>query len=131
MVAPLAFLIFYHDRPRPFILPFLPNTSDKICYQKLIAISATGGYAYSMNKAHRNVFDAIFSVPVPTTLEWRRVEALFVALGAQTIEGGGSRVRFHLNGVIATFHRPHPAKEAKPYQIRDARTFLENAGVKP
>ncbi|TAL55894.1 MAG: type II toxin-antitoxin system HicA family toxin [Pandoraea sp.] len=29
------------------------------------------------------------------------------------------------------FHRPHPAKEAKPYQVRDARQFLENAGVKP
>jgi|SRR6266568_8897671 len=63
--------------------------------------------------------------------EWRRIESLFVALGAQTIEGNGSRVRFVLNGIIGTFHRPHPAKEAKPYQVRDARTFLENAGVKP
>jgi hypothetical protein len=29
------------------------------------------------------------------------------------------------------FHRPHPEKEVKPYQIKDARLFLENAGVKP
>ena len=84
-----------------------------------------------MNKAHQKTLAAIFSHPVPTALEWRRIEALFVALGAQIIEGSGSRVRFALNGVIATFHRPHPAKEAKPYQVRDARTFLENAGVKP
>lgn len=35
----------------------------------------------------------------------------------------------NLNGVIGTFHRPHPQKEAKPYQVRDARTFLEKAGV--
>lgn len=35
--------------------------------------------------------------------------------GARIIEGRGSRVRFELNGVIATFHRPHPQKEAKPY----------------
>jgi hypothetical protein len=83
-----------------------------------------------MNRSHRKTFEAIFSQPVPTSLEWRGIEALFVALGAQTIEGSGSRVRFVLNGVIATFHRPHPAKEAKPYQIRDARTFLESAGVK-
>jgi hypothetical protein len=31
----------------------------------------------------------------------------------------------------ATFHRPHPKKEAKPYQVRDARRFLEEAGIKP
>ena len=54
-----------------------------------------------------------------------------MALGAQTVEGSGSRVRFALNDVIATFHRPHPSKEAKPYQVRDVRAFLEKAGVKP
>lgn len=55
---------------------------------------------------------------------------LLKALGAQVIEGKGSRVRFELNGVIAAFHRPHPNKEAKPYQIRDAKEFLIQAGVK-
>lgn len=84
-----------------------------------------------MNKVHQRTLAAIFSYPVPTGLEWRRIEALFMSVGAQIIEGSGSRVRFVLNDVIATFHRPHPAKEAKPYQVRDARTFLENAGVKP
>ena len=84
-----------------------------------------------MNKSHRKTLIDIFSQPVPSTLEWRRIESLFVTLGAETIEGAGSRVCFVLNGIIAIFHRPHPAKEAKPYQVRDARTFLENAGVKP
>ncbi|HEX9024023.1 MAG TPA: type II toxin-antitoxin system HicA family toxin [Geobacteraceae bacterium] len=84
-----------------------------------------------MNRSHLKTLEFIFSQPVPAALEWRRIEALFVALGAQTIEGSGSRVRFALNGIVATFHRPHPEKEAKPYQVRDARTFLENAGVKP
>ncbi|HIJ81235.1 MAG TPA: type II toxin-antitoxin system HicA family toxin [Desulfuromonadales bacterium] len=84
-----------------------------------------------MNKLHRKTLDDIFSQPVPATLEWRRIESLFVSLGAQTIEGTGSRVRFDLNGIVAAFHRPHPAKEAKPYQVKDAKTFLENAGVKP
>nr|WP_150787981.1 type II toxin-antitoxin system HicA family toxin [Pseudomonas fluorescens] len=60
-----------------------------------------------------------------------RIESLFGAVGAKTIEGNGSRVRFELNGVVATFHRPHPDKEAKPYQVRDARAFLEQAGVTP
>jgi len=84
-----------------------------------------------MNRSHIKTLETIFSQPVPATLEWRRIESLFAALGAQTIEDSGSRVRFVLNGIIATFHRPHPAKEAKPYQFRDARTLLENAGVKP
>ena len=96
----------------------------------MIALTASACYPHLMNKAHHRTLVAIFSQPVPTGLEWRRIEALFVVLGAQTIEGSGSRVRFVLNDIVATFHRPHPAKEAKPYQVRDARTFLENAGVK-
>ena len=64
-------------------------------------------------------------------MEWRKIEALFIALGAQVIEGNGSRVRFELNGIVASFHRPHPQKEAKPYQVRDAKEFLSQAGVKP
>jgi len=97
----------------------------------MIAKSVTHGYYLYMNRSHKKTLNDIFSQPVPATLEWRRIESLFVSLGAQTIEGAGSRVRFDLNGVIAAFHRPHPAKEAKPYQVRDAKTFLENAGVKP
>ena len=84
-----------------------------------------------MNKSHRKTLNDIYSQPVPATLEWRRIESLFASLGAQTIEETGSRVRFDLNGVVAAFHRPHPAKEAKPYQVKDAKTFLESAGVKP
>jgi hypothetical protein len=84
-----------------------------------------------MKKSHRKTLEAIFVNPATSTMEWRRIEALFVALGAESIEGSGSRVRFILNDVVATFHRPHPEKEAKPYQIRDARRFLENAGVRP
>ena len=84
-----------------------------------------------MNSAHRKTLSAIFSAPVPATLEWRRIESLLIALGAQVIEGAGSRVRFELNGVVASFHRPHPQKEAKPYQVRDAKAFLTQAGVEP
>lgn len=84
-----------------------------------------------MNKTHRKTLSDIFLQPVPATLEWRRIESLLVSLGAEIIEGNGSRVRFVLNDIIATFHRPHPGKEAKPYQVRDTKTFLENAGVKP
>lgn len=84
-----------------------------------------------MNKRHRETLDKIFQTPVPTSLEWRDIEALLLAVGARTVEGSGSRVRFELNGIVATFHRPHPEKEAKPYQVHDARRFLEQAGIKP
>jgi len=84
-----------------------------------------------MNSTHRKTLAAVFSSPTPSTLEWRRIEALLVAVGAQVIEGAGSRVRFELNGVVASFHRPHPQKEAKPYQVRDAKAFLTQAGIEP
>ncbi len=84
-----------------------------------------------MNRGHRKTLESIFGNPVPSTLERARIEALFVALGAEVVEGRGSRVRFELNGAVATFHRPHPDKEAKPYQVKDARYFLGAAGVSP
>ncbi len=94
------------------------------CYQNMLSY-------INMSSTHGKTLKLIFDKTVPTNLKWQRIEALFLALGAQVIEGRGSRVRFELNGVIATFHRPHPHKEAKPYQVRDARKFLEQAGVKP
>ncbi|MBS3935198.1 MAG: type II toxin-antitoxin system HicA family toxin [Sulfuritalea sp.] len=84
-----------------------------------------------MNATHRKTLVAIFTDPVSRSLEWRRIEALLIAIGCRGIEGNGSRVRFEKDGIIGTFHRPHPAKEAKPYQVRDARQFLDNLGVKP
>ncbi len=84
-----------------------------------------------MNKAHQKTLEAIFHNPAPTSLEWRRIEKLFLAVGAELIEGSGSRVRFVLKNIVGTFHRPHPQKEAKPYQVQDAREFLEKGGIKP
>jgi len=84
-----------------------------------------------MNAKHTKTLQAIFAKPTATTLEWIRIETLFIALGCRVIEGRGSRVRFEFNGKITAFHRPHPAKEAKPYQVEQARDFLTVIGVKP
>lgn len=84
-----------------------------------------------MNANHQKTLAAIFTDPVSNSIEWRKMEALFIALGANLVEGAGSRVRFIKGNIVATFHRPHPAKEAKPYQVRDARQFLQQLGVKP
>lgn len=82
-----------------------------------------------LNARHHKTLQAIFSLPTPVTLEWRKIEALFIALGAIVTEGSGSRVRFEINQVVASFHRPHPEKEAKAYQVRDAMAFLIAVGV--
>jgi len=84
-----------------------------------------------MHAKHTKTLNAIFSKPTPTSLEWARIEALLVVLGCRVIEGRGSRVRFEHNGAITAFHRPHPSKEAKPYQVAQARDFLIAIGVKP
>jgi hypothetical protein len=84
-----------------------------------------------MNNRHRKTLAAVFTDPVSGTIAWASVEALLLAAGARLIEGRGSRVRFEKDGEVATFHRPHPEREAKRYQIRDARDFLERIGVRP
>ncbi len=84
-----------------------------------------------MNSKQRKTLAAIFTDPVSGTIEWAAIEGLLLAAGARLIEGRGSRVRFEKDGEIATFHRPHPAKEAKRYQVVAARAFLERIGVTP
>jgi hypothetical protein len=52
-------------------------------------------------------------------------------VGCQVIEGSGSSVTFEHGGLRTHFHRPHPAKEALRYRVRDARAFLIAIGVRP
>ena len=73
----------------------------------------------------QETLDAIFRTPDPITLKWWRVESFLTTYRAKSIKGKESRVRFELNGTIVTFHRPHSEKEAYPYQVKDARRFLE------
>jgi hypothetical protein len=84
-----------------------------------------------MNNRHRKTLEVVFAEPVSGTVEWTSIENLLLAAGARVIEGSGSRVRFEKDGEVETFHRPHPAKEAKRYQVRAARAFLIRIGVTP
>lgn len=84
-----------------------------------------------MNNKHRKTLHAIFATPVQSGLNWNDIEALLVILGAERYEGNGSRVRFLLNGVKATFHRPHPQKETDKGAVVSVKRFLEAGGVKP
>ena len=84
-----------------------------------------------MNSKHRKTLEAIFTDPVNGNIEWRKIEALFLALNALRTERSGSAVSFVLNGIRADFHRPHPDKAALRYRVKDARKFLQQAGIQP
>lgn len=74
---------------------------------------------------------AVFAEPTRANIAWRDIESLFKHVGGDVSKGSGSRVRVALNGVRATFHRPHPSREAHKPLIRSVRRFLESAEVLP
>ncbi len=82
-----------------------------------------------MNRKHQKILAAIFTDPVSSNIEWRRIEALLRAAGCEIIEGSGSRITIVHEGRKAGFHRPHPGKDALRYQIRAVREFLKLIGV--
>lgn len=84
-----------------------------------------------MNSKHAKTLNAIFTDPASGAIKWAAIEALFIAAGCEMVEGKGSHVQVHKDGVIGYFCRPHPAKEAKRYQVRDVREFLSKIGVRP
>jgi len=78
----------------------------------------------------KRTLQQIFTNPVLKNIEWRRIESLLLALECELIEGSGSRVGFKKDDLRADFHRPHPGKEAKPYQVRAVREFLKKLEIK-
>ena len=84
-----------------------------------------------MNSKHRKTLQAVFRDPVAGSIAWVDIENLLLAAGCRIVEGSGSRVRFVKDDEAEFFHRPHPEKEAKRYQVRAARAFLIRLGVTP
>lgn len=80
---------------------------------------------------HLKTLHAIFDNPVRADVEWKKIEALFWALGAEISEGRGSRVRVAVHDVRAVFHRPHPQKETDKGALKSVRKFLKNAEITP
>jgi hypothetical protein len=85
--------------------------------------------ALFMNAKHRKTLAAIFTRPTSASIVFADIEALIKALGGSVLEREGSRVRIELNGEQWRCHRPHPGKDAKRYQVEEARELLERAGV--
>jgi hypothetical protein len=84
-----------------------------------------------MNTKHRKTLLAIFARPTSVSIVFADIESLIKSLGGVVAERAGSRVRIELNGELWRCHRPHPGKEAKRYQVEEAREFLERVGVLP
>jgi len=84
-----------------------------------------------VNAKHRKTLQTIFARPTSPSVVFSDIEALVVALGGSITEREGSRVRISLQGEQWHCHRPHPGKEARRYQVEEARELLERVGVKP
>jgi hypothetical protein len=82
-----------------------------------------------MNRKQEWTLQAIFENPVRADIEWRDVESLLLALGAEITKGKGSRKRVALNGVKAVMHEPHPQKEVGKKMVISIRDFLIEAEV--
>jgi hypothetical protein len=82
-----------------------------------------------MNTKHRKTLTAIFAKPTSASIVFADLESLIKSLGGTVVEREGSRIRIELNGEIWRCHRPHPGKEAKRYQVEEARELLQRAGV--
>lgn len=85
-----------------------------------------------MNNKQEKTLAAIFAHPMRNDIRWTAVVSLFRALGADIDEGkSGSRVRLHLKGIVATYHKPHPSPNVSQPTVRDLRRELSEAGVQP
>ena len=84
-----------------------------------------------VNTKQRKVLAAIFFKPTMASIIFSDIESLVKALGGIVLEREGSRVSVELMGEEWRCHRPHPGKEAKRYQVEQARDLLDRVGVRP
>ncbi|MEH2410014.1 type II toxin-antitoxin system HicA family toxin [Nostoc sp.] len=87
-------------------------------------------YKWNLHSKQQKTFDALFQNPIRSNILWSDIESLLIALGAEVSVERGSRVRFALNDIRATFHRPHPEKETDKGAVKSMRRFLTEAGIK-
>ncbi len=80
-----------------------------------------------MSTKHRKTLAAMFGRPTSASIVFADIKAL----GGSVVEREGLRVKIELHGEQWRCHRPHPGKEAKRYQVEEARELLERAGVLP
>ena len=111
-------LVSWHDRPDNLVRTGpTPRTKDRY------RMNITDKTSLALPEGHADWLAQL--------MEWAHIEALLVAVGAQTIEGDGSRVRFALNNVLGHLPPTAPGEGSQTVPGQGARQFLEQAGVKP
>jgi len=96
-----------------------------------LQVISFGDIISPVNSKHRKVLEAIFFKPTLASVVFSDIESLVKALGGTVLEREGSRVSVQLKGEEWRCHRPHPGKEAKRYQVEQARDLLDRTGVRP
>jgi hypothetical protein len=84
-----------------------------------------------MKKKHQKILALIFARPVSGNVKWKDIEQLFVELGAEIVEGEGSRIGVRLFNERRVFHRPHPSPDTDRGAVSSIRRWFEANGVKP
>jgi len=84
-----------------------------------------------MNKKHQKTLVLIFKRPTSGNIQWKDIEALFVALGARVTERAGSRIAVVLFNEVRIFHRPHPSPNTDKGAVASIRKWLESNEVTP
>jgi hypothetical protein len=83
-----------------------------------------------VQRKHRKTLELIFSHPVNSSIHWKDIEVLFLALGAEITERAGSRVAVVLFDEVRVFHRPHPSPCTDKGAVSSIRKWLEANEVK-
>jgi hypothetical protein len=78
---------------------------------------------------HDKFLKKVLQQPISANLSWNDIEHMILSYGARMKEGSGSRVTFILNGVVATFHRPHGSEKTDKGAVKSVIQFLRDADV--
>ena len=84
-----------------------------------------------MKRAHQRTLEAVFAHPTSANIDWKDIESLLRALGAEVTEREGSRVAIFLFQEVRVFHRPHPSPKTDKGAVVSVKKWLEQHGVKP
>jgi hypothetical protein len=83
-----------------------------------------------VNRRQQRTLERIFERPTRADVRWDELSSLLRALGAEGVEGSGSRVKFvFADGPILSLHRPHPRPELRKYAVEQVRDFLADHGM--
>jgi len=84
-----------------------------------------------VKRKHAKTLDLIFRNPISANIDWKDIESLLLALGAEISERAGSRIGVRLFDDRHVFHRPHPSPKTDKGAVASIREWLKKNGVTP